>query len=80
MAFLPLPVAIMVAALFTSRPTTRICGRIRLLLGPALAFVGMAWLTQITASSAYLEVLRGRPDTAERVPTARWLGDANCSC
>ncbi len=59
MGFLPLPVAIMVAALFTSRPTTRIGRRIGLLLGPALAFVGMAWLTQITAPSAYLEVLRG---------------------
>ncbi len=80
MAFLPLPVAIMVAALFTSRPTTRIGRRIRLLLGLGLTFVGMAWLTQITAPSAYLEVLRSRPDTAERVPMARCLWDANCSC
>lgn len=69
MAFLPLPAAIMVAALFTSRPRTRIGRRIRLLLGPAPAFVGMAWLTQITAPSAYLEVLRG-PWRVPRKPPA----------
>ncbi len=79
MAFLPLPAAIMVAALFTSRPRTRIGRRIRLLLGPAPAFVGMAWLTQITAPSAYLEVLRGPRRRAEEAAGGELLyaGDAD---
>jgi MFS family permease len=44
-------------ALFTARVITRIGIRVPLLVGPALVFFGMAWLTQLTASSNYLDLL-----------------------
>jgi EmrB/QacA subfamily drug resistance transporter len=57
LAFLPMPVAIMITAVITSRLITRIGVRLPLLIGPALAFVGLVWLTRLTATDGYPHVL-----------------------
>ncbi|MGD0811457.1 MAG: MFS transporter [Acidimicrobiales bacterium] len=57
LAFLPVAAALMGTALFTARVITRIGIRVPLLIGPALVFAGMAWLTRLTASSDYLDLL-----------------------
>lgn len=44
-------------ALFTARLITRIGIRVPLLVGPALVFSGMVWLTRLTASSEYVDLL-----------------------
>ena len=56
-AFLPMTLAIMVAAVGTSRLLGRIPVRLPLLLGPGLVFAGLAWLTQLTVSSSYFSVI-----------------------
>lgn len=57
LAFLPVAAVMMGTALVTARLITRIGIRVPLLVGPALVFSGMAWLTQLTASSDYLDLL-----------------------
>jgi MFS family permease len=57
LSFLPMAVGIMVAALITSRMVTRIGIRPPLLVGPVLAGVGMLWLTRLTVTSSYLDLL-----------------------
>jgi EmrB/QacA subfamily drug resistance transporter len=57
LAFLPMSAGIMIAAVTTSRVLVRIGIRIPLLVGPALAFGGLAWLTQLQVDSGYLSVL-----------------------
>ena len=57
LAFLPMALGIMVAAVVTSRALLRIGIRVPLLLGPALVFAGLAWLTRLTPTSPYSEVL-----------------------
>jgi MFS family permease len=57
LAFLPVAAVMMATALFTARVITRIGIRVPLLVGAALVFSGMAWLTQLTASSDYLDLL-----------------------
>lgn len=57
LAFLPMAVAIMVSAVGISRVVTRLGVRVPLLIGPALACVGLAWMSRITASSGYLDLL-----------------------
>jgi predicted MFS family arabinose efflux permease len=57
LAFLPMSAGIMVAAMTTARILTRIGIRGPLLLGPLLTFSGVLWLTQLTVTSGYLDVL-----------------------
>jgi EmrB/QacA subfamily drug resistance transporter len=55
--FLPMTAGIIVAAGLASRYVGKIGIRIPLLVGPAAAVVGMLWLTRITVTSSYLEIL-----------------------
>ncbi|HEX3721291.1 MAG TPA: MFS transporter [Nitrolancea sp.] len=57
LAFLPMTLIIMVAAVGTSLVITRLGIRLPLLIGPALAFVGLAWMTRISATSGYLDLV-----------------------
>jgi EmrB/QacA subfamily drug resistance transporter len=57
LAFLPMALGIMVAAVTTSRVLLRVGIRVPLLIGPAMVFVGLAWLTRLTPTSSYLQVL-----------------------
>jgi EmrB/QacA subfamily drug resistance transporter len=57
LAFLPAATVMMGTALYTARLVTRIGIRVPLLVGPALIFAGMAWLTRLSASSNYLDLL-----------------------
>ncbi len=57
LSFLPMAAGIMLAAVGTSRIVTRIGIRVPLLVGPALAFGGLAWMTRLTATSGYLDLL-----------------------
>ena len=57
LAFLPMAAGIMGAALLTARVITRIGIRVPLLVGPLMIFVGLAWLTRLTATSGYPELL-----------------------
>jgi EmrB/QacA subfamily drug resistance transporter len=57
LAFLPMAIAIMVSAVGISRVVTRLGVRVPLLAGPALACVGMIWMSRITATSGYLSLL-----------------------
>jgi EmrB/QacA subfamily drug resistance transporter len=52
-SFLPMSFGIMVAAVLTSRLLTRIGIRIPLLVGPAMALAGLAWLTQLSPTTGY---------------------------
>jgi predicted MFS family arabinose efflux permease len=55
--FLPMTVGIVVAAGLASKLVTRVGTRVPLLLGPAGAVIGLAWLTRLTTSSGYLDLL-----------------------
>ena len=55
--FLPMTAGIIVAATITSRLVGRIGIRIPLLFGPASMFVGLAWISRLTATSGYLDIL-----------------------
>ena len=55
--FLPMTAGIMVAALVTARVLTRIGIRPPLLVGPLFALVGLVWLTRLTPTSSYLDVV-----------------------
>jgi EmrB/QacA subfamily drug resistance transporter len=55
--FLPMSAGIMVAAVAMSRLLTRVGIRLPLLVGPALALAGLAWLTRLQAGSSYLSVI-----------------------
>ncbi|HEX5397252.1 MAG TPA: MFS transporter [Candidatus Limnocylindria bacterium] len=57
LAFLPMAGAIMVSAVAVSRVVTKLGVRIPLLAGPALACIGMIWMSRITATSGYLSLL-----------------------
>ena len=58
LAFLPLTIALFIASQATARGLGELIGPKRLMVaGTALATVGMAWLTQISAHSSYLSVL-----------------------
>jgi len=55
--FLPMTVGIIVAAMVSSRLVGRIGVRIPLLVGPAASVIGILWLTRITSTSHYIDVL-----------------------
>ena len=55
--FLPMTMGIIVAAGLSSRYVGKIGVRIPLLVGPAMAVVGMLWISRITPTSSYLSVL-----------------------
>jgi EmrB/QacA subfamily drug resistance transporter len=55
--FLPMTAGIVVAATISSRLITRIGIRLPLLVGPAAATVGLFWISRITVSSTYLDIL-----------------------
>jgi EmrB/QacA subfamily drug resistance transporter len=55
--FLPMTFGIIVAAGLSSRYVGKIGIRIPLLVGPAMAVVGMLWITRITPTSSYLAIL-----------------------
>jgi EmrB/QacA subfamily drug resistance transporter len=55
--FLPMTFGIIVAAGLSSRYVGKIGIRIPLLVGPAMAVVGMLWITRITPTSSYLVIL-----------------------
>jgi EmrB/QacA subfamily drug resistance transporter len=56
-AFLPMSVGIMISAVAVSRVLVRIGIRRPLITGPAFALAGLAWLTQLTPTSGYLDLL-----------------------
>jgi EmrB/QacA subfamily drug resistance transporter len=55
--FLPMTVGIILAATLSSRFVGRIGIRIPLLVGPAMAVIGMLWISRITPTSSYMMVL-----------------------
>jgi EmrB/QacA subfamily drug resistance transporter len=55
--FLPMTIGIIVAAGLSSRYVGKIGVRVPLLVGPAMAVVGMLWISRITPTSHYLLVL-----------------------
>ncbi|MCU1363458.1 MAG: putative transrane efflux protein [Acidimicrobiaceae bacterium] len=55
--FLPMTVGIIVAAGLSSRYVGRVGVRIPLLVGPAMAVVGILWISRISPTSPYLTVL-----------------------
>ena len=55
--FLPMTVGIVVGAGLASRLVGRIGVRIPLLIGPGAAFIGLAWLSRITVTSSYLDII-----------------------
>ncbi|HEY5265291.1 MAG TPA: MFS transporter [Acidimicrobiales bacterium] len=55
--FLPMTAGIIVAAGLSSRYIGRIGIRIPLLVGPAMATIGMLWISRITVTSTYLDIL-----------------------
>jgi EmrB/QacA subfamily drug resistance transporter len=56
-AFLPMTAGIMVAAVVTSRRLSRIGIRIPLISGPAFVLAGIIWMSRITPTSSYLQVI-----------------------
>lgn len=56
-AFLPVAAGIGIAAQIASRTVGRTGVRPHLLVGPACAAVGLAWLSRLTVTSGYLDVL-----------------------
>jgi EmrB/QacA subfamily drug resistance transporter len=56
-AFLPMSFGIMVSAVIVSRILIRIGIRRPLITGPMFALAGLAWLTQLTPHSGYLDLL-----------------------
>jgi EmrB/QacA subfamily drug resistance transporter len=55
--FLPMTIGIIIAAILTSRLVGRVGIRLPLILGPSLAVLGMLWITRITVSSTYPDIL-----------------------
>jgi EmrB/QacA subfamily drug resistance transporter len=55
--FLPMSAGIGVAATVISRNVGRIGVRIPLLVGPTFAVIGLAWLSRLTVTSNYLDIL-----------------------
>jgi EmrB/QacA subfamily drug resistance transporter len=55
--FLPMTAGIIVAAGLTSRFVGKTGIRLPLIVGPAMTVVGMLWISRITPTSAYLEIL-----------------------
>jgi EmrB/QacA subfamily drug resistance transporter len=55
--FLPMTAGIIVAAGLTSRFVGKTGIRLPLIVGPAMTVVGMLWISRITPSSSYLEIL-----------------------
>jgi EmrB/QacA subfamily drug resistance transporter len=55
--FLPMTAGIVVAAGVTSRLVGRIGIRLPLLLGPAGACLGLAWLSRLTVTSGYVDIV-----------------------
>jgi len=55
--FLPMTLGIIVAATLTSRFIGRVGIRLPLIVGPGVAVGGMLWLTRLTPTSHYVEVL-----------------------
>ena len=49
--------SIVVAAGLASRLVGRVGVRIPLIVGPTMAFVGLAWMTRLTASSGYVDLV-----------------------
>jgi EmrB/QacA subfamily drug resistance transporter len=55
--FLPMTAGIIVSAALAARYVGKIGIRIPLLIGPAAATIGMLWITRITVTSSYLDIL-----------------------
>jgi EmrB/QacA subfamily drug resistance transporter len=55
--FLPMTAGIIVAAGLTSRFVGRTGIRLPLIVGPAMTVVGMLWISRITPTTSYLEIL-----------------------
>jgi len=55
--FLPMTAGIIVSAGLASRYVSRIGIRIPLIVGPAASTIGMLWITRITVTSSYPEIL-----------------------
>ncbi|HEV3267780.1 MAG TPA: MFS transporter [Acidimicrobiales bacterium] len=55
--FLPMTAGIIVSAGLASRYVSKIGIRIPLIVGPAAATIGMLWITRITVTSSYPEIL-----------------------
>jgi len=55
--FLPMTMGIILAAGLSSRYIGRVGIRIPLLVGPAMATIGMLWISRITVSSSYPDIL-----------------------
>jgi EmrB/QacA subfamily drug resistance transporter len=55
--FLPMTLGIIVAAGLTSRYVGRVGIRVPLLVGPLMAAIGMLWISRITVTSTYLDIL-----------------------
>src|SRR5271170_1390552 len=55
--FVPFTAGIVIAAATTSRMLGRITVRIPLLVGPSAVFVGLAWMSRLTVTSGYLDIL-----------------------
>ncbi|HZT66320.1 MAG TPA: MFS transporter [Acidimicrobiales bacterium] len=56
-AFLPMSFGIMVSAMATARLLTRVGIRRPLITGPLCALAGLFWLTQLTPTSSYLDLI-----------------------
>ena len=57
LGFLPLTAGVIVAATATSRMIGRFGTRIPLLVGPLALLIGMLWLSRLTATSSYLDII-----------------------
>lgn len=55
--FLPMTAGIVIAAGLASRLVGRIGIRVPLLVGPAAATIGLVWLSRLTTTSGYLDIL-----------------------
>jgi EmrB/QacA subfamily drug resistance transporter len=55
--FLPMTVGVIAAAAVTSRLVDRVGVRIPLLFGPVALLAGMTWLSRLTVTSGYLDVI-----------------------
>jgi EmrB/QacA subfamily drug resistance transporter len=55
--FLPMTIGIIIAAGLTSQLVSKIGVRVPLVVGSAVAVVGMLWITRITVTSSYLDIL-----------------------
>jgi EmrB/QacA subfamily drug resistance transporter len=55
--FLPMTIGIIIAAGLTSQLVSKIGVRVPLVVGSAAAVVGMLWITRITVTSSYLDIL-----------------------